>query len=382
MIKEGQKNRDKLNSKLAIIIIVSAVLMIASLVMLFFISKKEEAREGADQAIRLSAQGGFSCEYAEAQKLYPYYEGVIKITDKRVAYLTLAGNEVFSTEVTYANPQCYVKGNMAVVFDANGFSFTVLKGEELLFTKPTSDKIKSVTLSDSGLCAVITEGRDSFGELLVYNTVGDILFKWSSYNSGYPLSCSFNDSEDMMAVSTINTNGAEYKPYIKLFSLTDVNGNLSVSDYAYYTFDTADILSTVIYVQDDLLAFSSEGIYQVNNDELQLIGTDFGTINYVTRVGNNIYVIYSEGVNQLNKLAVITTSGGTIYNSAIGSEVNAVNTDGYKYAVCIDKRIFVYNKSGDVLADISVDEEILRIGFIGSDKLVVVSTSGVHTVNY
>ncbi len=381
MSAKEPKKRDKLTGKLAIVIIVSAVLMLASLVMLFFVTKKEAALEGADRAIRLSAQGGFSCEYAEAQKLYPFYEGVIKVTNDRIAYLTMSGNDVFSVSVAYANPQCYVSGDRAVVFDANGYSFTVIRNEELVYTKPTVDKIKAVALSSGGLCAVITDGADSYGELIVYNEKGDILFKWSSYNSGYPLCCSFNDSEDMLAVSTINTNGAEYKPYVKVFSLKDINGNLSVSDYAYYTFDNADILSSIMYVGDELLTFSSEGIYQVADDQLKLIGTDFGTINYVTRVGDNIFVIYSEGVEQLNKLAVITTSGGTNYNSPIGSEVNAVTTDGSRYAVCIDKKIFVYNKSGSVLADISVDEDILRIGFIGSDKLVVVSTSGVHTVN-
>ena len=32
--------------------------------------------------------------------------------------------------------------------------------------------------------------------------------------------------------------------------------------------------------------------------------------------------------------------------------------------------------------NISVDEDVIRVGFLGNDKIVVVSTSGVHTYNY
>ena len=37
---------------------------------------------------------------------------------------------------------------------------------------------------------------------------------------------------------------------------------------------------------------------------------------------------------------------------------------------------------GKFVSDISVDEDVLRVGFLGNDKVVVVSTSGVHTYVY
>jgi hypothetical protein len=52
------------------------------------------------------------------------------------------------------------------------------------------------------------------------------------------------------------------------------------------------------------------------------------------------------------------------------------------YALSVDDRILVFNSNGDVVSDISVDEDIIRIGFTGNNRLVVVSTGGVHTVDY
>jgi hypothetical protein len=48
----------------------------------------------------------------------------------------------------------------------------------------------------------------------------------------------------------------------------------------------------------------------------------------------------------------------------------------------IDRRIYIFSKDGGIVSDISVDEDVLRIGFMGSNKLVVVSTGGVHTIDY
>ena len=99
-------------------------------------------------------------------------------------------------------------------------------------------------------------------------------------------------------------------------------------------------------------------------------------------MGNSLFVVYADGVDQMNKLAIIGNNGDTVYNSAVGSEINAVSVTDNLYALSIDRRIYVFNKDGDIISDISVDEDVLRIGFIGNNKLVVISTGGVHTVDY
>lgn len=376
------KKSGKRLSKLSIVIIICSVLILISIVLLIFISKQEKAVQGADQAIRLSTQGGFSCEYAEAQKLYPFEDGVIKVTNNRIAYLTLAGNEVYSSSIDYSNPYCFVDNDMAIVIDVDGYSFTLLDKDDVLYTKPTSNKIKTATISSNGMVAIITDGEDSYGEVIIYDYTGAQVSSWKSYNSGYPLYCIFNDDSSQLAVSTVNTNGATYKPYIRIFALNDKDDNLFVTDYAMYSIDDSDIISYMTFCGNDLFAFSASNIYQIVDDKLEAIGSDFGSLVQVSNVGSNIFMVYADGVNQVNKLAVISSSGKTIYNSAIGSNLHTVNTDGSKYAISIDDKIYVYNRSGDVIADISVDEELLRIGFIGNDKLVVVSTGGVHTINY
>ncbi|MBR6960108.1 MAG: hypothetical protein IKH76_06475, partial [Clostridiales bacterium] len=80
--------------------------------------------------------------------------------------------------------------------------------------------------------------------------------------------------------------------------------------------------------------------------------------------------------------AVINHNDKIVYSSDIGSKVNCVCAGNGVFAISVDDRIFVYNESGSVIGDVSVDQDILRMGFISGKDLCVVSTGGVHTINY
>ncbi len=380
MSKDGKQS--SIDAKLRFTIIGFIVLLLIAVVFLVLVSKNEIESRGADRNIRLAGQSGFSCEYAEAQKLYAFGEGVLKVTKERVAYLTLSGNEVFSANVSYSNPQCYINNDNCVVFDNDGYGFIVMSTDRILYEKPTENKIQSAILSDSGLCAIITDSPDAYGEVILYNTEGGQISRWSSYNSGYPICGAFSADEEYFALTTLNTTGAVYRPFVRVFNINYDNDNITASDYAVFSIDETDILSYTAYIGDKLFAFSSNCIYTVVNDALVPFSDSFGTLNYVKVVNNVIFVVYADGVNQLNKLMIINANGEVIYDSEVGSDVNAIASSDDMYALSIDDRIIVFNSSGAVVSDISVDEDIIRIGFTDNNRLVVVSTGGVHTVDY
>ena len=119
MINEVKKTQ----KQLLIVAISFVVLLIVSVVCLILVNKKQSALEGADSALRLSAQSGFECEFSEAQKIYPFDEGVLKVTNERVAYLTTSGNEVYSANINYVNPTCYVFHDYALKFYFSNYKF-------------------------------------------------------------------------------------------------------------------------------------------------------------------------------------------------------------------------------------------------------------------
>lgn len=384
------ENKDKNNIKikkpvrspksLTVVVCVLAAVLVISIALIFVVSQKIDSLAGADKQLKLSGQSGFSCEYSEAQKLYPFSEGVLKVTNERISYLTISGNDIYSSSISYQNPQCVTFRDYAVVFDLDGYAFTLVDTDKVLYSKPTENKIKAVDVSENGTVAVITDSDSSYGVLLLYDVNGTPLSQWSSYNSGYPISCAFNGDSSLLAVSTLNTNGAVVVPYVRLFTLTEGDKGTEVADNAIFTTEDSVIFSTLYFVGDKIYCFTSNSVYQISGTEMSKIDFDFSSINRVTLVGDKMYIVYSDGVSQLNKLAIIDGNNTVLYKSDIGSEVNAVCTNGDLYAISVDKRIFIYRGSA-LTDDISVDEDILRMGFISGDKLCVVSSGGVHTVN-
>ena len=108
---------------------------------------------------------------------------------------------------------------------------------------------------------------------------------------------------------------------------------------------------------------------------------DFSAISYVKNVNGNLFITYSDGISQLNKLAVIDSKDAILYNSNIGTNIGCVAQNKTIYAISVDKRVFIINSNGVITNDYSVDEDIIRMNFISGNKLCVVSASGVHTIN-
>ena len=381
----SKSTKSKTDKTLIFIAVALGLILIATVVLIFVVVRKDKALQGADQAIKLSAQGGFSCEYAEAQKLYAFGEGILKVTSDRVAYLTLSGNEVYSHTVNYSNPQCYIRGDKAVVFDMNGYGLVMLDSEKLIYELPVSDKIKSVTISPDDLVGAITEGSGyAYGHVKVFDTEGRQIFNWDSYDSGYPIGMAFNNDSSLFSITTLSTSGAVYVPYLRLFGLSQRSDGSweTPADIGCYSIDENALFSTVLYCDETLYTFSSDAVYTLLNDSIVPLNLEFGAINQVNTVGGVVFIVYSDGVEQMNKIAVINSRGDTIYDSPVGSEINAVATSDSLYALSIDNRILVFNTSGSIVSDLSVDEDVLRIGFIGNNKLIIISTGGVHTVDY
>lgn len=380
-VKERAISQDAIRKGLTIAVTIFGALLIVSIVMIFVVSKKIDSMSGADAQIKLSAQGGFTCEYSEAQKLYPFGDGVVKVTSDRIAYLTLSGTEVFSQTVSYQNPQCVTFGEYVAVFDRDGYNFTVLDQYGIWYSKPTANPVKSVQMSSDGFIAVICGSSESFGEVGLYDKDGNELAVWTSYNSGFPICCAFNANSSLLAVSTINTSGAVIVPYVRVFAINKSDKGYEVTDHAVYTTDDNVIFASVCYVGDKLCCFTSNALYEVRDNTLAQMNFDFSAIGYVKKVGNNLFVTYADGISQLNKLAIINQNDSVIYNYSIGSNIVCVAQTEKLYAISVDRRVFIYNTSGIITADYSVDEDIIRMNFISGDKLCVVSTGGVHTIN-
>ena len=145
-------------------------------------------------------------------------------------------------------------------------------------------------------------------------------------------------------------------PLIRVFSINKTAKGYEVEDDAVFTTDDSVIFASICYVGNKLCCFTSNALYEVKDGILTQMNFDFSAIGYVN------------------------SSDSVIYNSNIGSNIICVAQGNGYYAINVDRRVFVYNSSGVITNDYSVDEDIIRMNFLSGNKLCVVSTGGVHTI--
>ena len=91
----------------------------------------------------------------------------------------------------------------------------------------------------------------------------------------------------------------------KLFAITKTSKGFEVDDYAVYTTDDSVIFASVCYVGNKLCCFTSNALYEVQNDVLSRMNFDFSAVGYVKKVGNNLFVTYADGISQYNSMIIV-----------------------------------------------------------------------------
>lgn len=357
-------------------------IIVVGIVVLVLVTNKQSALEGADSNVRLSNQTGFSCEFAEAQKLYPFCDGVLKVTNDRIAYLTISGNEAYSYSVSYSNPFCIVNNDFSLVIDLDGYSLSVYNKEGQIFSKSTTEKIKAGSISSDGFISIILDSQEAYGQVNIFDNKGGFIANWISQDSGYPLASEFSSDSSKLAITSVNTNGAVVEPFVKVLDIKLDKNKYVASDYAVFKMNGESIVSSIVYSDSRFLTFSSNAAFAINDNELSSLDFKFESYDYVFNVNGKLFIIYSDGVGQVNNLAIVRSDNSIIYDSMLGNNINSFSAGKDKCVISVDRRVFIFKDNGDVVSDISVDEDVIRVGFIGNDKIVVVSTSGVHTFSY
>lgn len=386
--EEGQpkkkEKKEKVSQRYATpLLVILCILMAAvTIILVYMIRNHIEAKEGAKEQLRLSAIAGFDCEYTEAQQLYPFQNGLLKVTSKRVAYLSISGNEVFGVDLEMSSPVCILSGHYAMVADAEGFLCALFSEDGLVYKTHMTGKIGSFALAPSGLSAVIIDDGDSFGCVYMMEKDGAFLAKWSSYESGYPLSLAFSPDESTLSVSLVDTDGSQMIPHVKMFAIPKDRTTARPSEFAFYSPVVFDVMPLLAYMSTDKLAVAGiSDVAVIGDGNCTLVDPSFACVNSIFSFDGGYAVIYSDGIDQPLRLAAFNSSGVKSGDIALGNEVLSFSVSGSRALIAVDEQILLVElPSGRISSTLNVDEPVLRVSFFGSKNVCVVTNAGVREI--
>ena len=384
-IRNQQKpKKAKLTHKYStpLLVALCIILAVVTIVLVYMIRNHMEAKDGAKEQLRLSAIAGFDCEYSEAQQLYPFQSGLLKVSNKRVAYLSISGNEIYSVDLETASPICIQNGPYAMVADTEGFLCALFSEEGMVYKTHMTGKIGNVALAPSGLSAVIIDDADSFGSVYIMEKDSTFLAKWSSYESGYPLSLAFSPDESTLSVSLVDTDGSQMIPHMKQFSIPKDRTTARPSEYSYYTPISSDIMPILAYLSNEKVAIA--GISDVaiaGNGECNAVTPGFPCVSSMVSFDGGYAVVYSDGIDQPFRLASYNSNGSKIGEVDLGNDVLNFDVSGSMALFAVDEKILLIDlSSARVTSSLGIDEPVLRISFFGTKNVCVVTSAGVREI--
>ncbi|MCR5274782.1 MAG: DUF5711 family protein [Clostridiales bacterium] len=379
-----QKPKRKFTHRYAtpILVVLCILLAVVSIVLVYMIRNHESAKSGAKEQLRLSAIAGFDCEYSEAQQIYPFQNGLLKVSNKRVAYLSISGNEIFSEELEMSSPVCIKSGPYAMVADTEGFLCALFSEQGMVYKTHMTGKIGNFALAPSGLSALIIEDGDSFGCVYIMEKDSSFLAKWSSFESGYPISLAFAPDESSLSVSLVDTDGSQMIPHVKQFSIPKDRTSARPSENAFFTPLVTDSMPLLAYLSNERVAVAGiSDVSIIGNGKCEAVSPAFPCVTSILSFEGGYGVVYSDGIDQPLRLATFNSNGSKIGEISLGNEVLGTDVSGSSALFAVDEKIVLVDMDkAKVSSTINVDEPVLRVSFFGSKNICVVTNAGVREI--
>ncbi|MBR5426549.1 MAG: hypothetical protein IK106_08490 [Clostridiales bacterium] len=379
-----QKPKRKFTHRYAtpILVVLCILLAVVSIVLVYMIRNHESAKSGAKEQLRLSAIAGFDCEYSEAQQIYPFQNGLLKVSNKRVAYLSISGNEIFSEELEMSSPVCIKSGPYAMVADTEGFLCALFSEQGMVYKTHMTGKIGNFALAPSGLSALIIEDGDSFGCVYIMEKDSSFLAKWSSFESGYPISLAFAPDESSLSVSLVDTDGSQMIPHVKQFSIPKDRTSARPSENAFFTPLVTDSMPLLAYLSNERVAVAGiSDVAIIGNGKCEAVSPAFPCVTSILSFEGGYGVVYSDGIDQPLRLATFNSNGSKIGEISLGNEVLGTDVSGSSALFAVDEKIVLVDMAkAKVSSTINVDEPVLRVSFFGSKNICVVTNAGVREI--
>ncbi len=385
--KESDSKRKKRSAKkrslLPLFIFLILLLILSSGVLIYLIRNHVNASKGADTVTHLSVQTGFACEFSEAQKLYPFSNGVLKVTATRVAYLSMAGDEIYGVDIQMDNPFCVIRGSHALVADSGGYFCAIFDDKGLICNKQLTGAISFGALSADGMAGLIIEQPQTKGSVYLLDNKGNFLAQWNSVESGYPISISFSPDQKDVNIALVDTDGSAMQPHLKQIELPSADNGQTTKEMALYSPETSAILPSISYIGNERVVLAGiSDVLLCSKDTTQMLSNPYTQVDSIFPVGKGSIVIYTDGVGQEIRMEYLGTDFTRGKSIVLGNTFTDADALGDKVVVSADDKILVIRASDlTVLKTISVDEEVIRIGIVDEKTIIVVTVSGVHELS-
>lgn len=369
----SDRHSGKRRTGLFILILLALVLMILSVVLISGLPEEYSLKpSNSTSGSELKVQH-ISCDMTEARKIYPFGNGLLKISNYNISYVDLNGNEKFGETVDMETPACDINGDYALVLDTDGTSFMLLSSEKILYSAQATGTIDFGSVNKDGYVAIVYDKPAIKGAARFLKPDGTEIFEWESVESGFIVVAHVSEKLDAIDILTYNTDGVDAFPIYKSF---DFAGNAKSQNFL----ETDDIVSLVLYDDKDNVILCGSSYIFLSGKEKQF-HKDFNNIYLASSAQSGLLVVAKEASTDTPMLYAVDLDGKTSQGILLSEEVVSLNRKqniavvGYGPSiVCVDL------KTMEVIKRVSFNSTVIRAAINSNgDKAIIVTGEGVFS---
>ena len=363
-----------------IILITLAFLLMASIIVLICQLPEDEAWQLSAQTeeTQEAEQVGFDTEPVEAQRLYPFGDGLYKVTAGRVARLDNQGHEIFASDTELTSPFVIQGHQRLLVADREGHQFIIFDEEKEIFRGQATGRISNADLSSQGHVLLVQDQTGSTGFVSLYEPdTGTHLFDVLFSESGYALSASFTPDGSHFDVSILNTQSATPFPIVKRYNLQGQTRGQRMPDLH-------DLYPLVFHTDENqvILCGASNLVALAYEDEHVLWQKSFYQIQAVIPALDKLYVLAAEEIDGPYMLFAIDSQGRADELHRVGEAPAAFALSDQLAAIASGSRLQIISlQDGQLLHEKQMPAEVVRLQFASDNAILVVARTGVRRID-
>ena len=322
--KTGENEpKRKINIAKIVGVTIIFVLILAVIIMYFIYANNEQVRAYIDENIlskevEENSLNKILLDDYDKSTIFAYQNKIMILNGTKLYQYNTSAKEENKLDVEISSPISAINGEFFVLAEKNGSKLYMIKDGKIEWTKTIEGQIEKVNVNEIGYTTVIVTGTIDKSVIILYNEVGEELFK-NHLSTNTAIDATVSKDNKYLAYAELNTSGTIIQSNIKIIDIEKARKKVSDSTILTYKADSGDLILKVEYQNNNNLVCLYDNKICIIKD-----GKNEKLASYIGENGNATFV----SINFNNNSMIIEESTESLFSTV--SKVKLLNSTNKK----------------------------------------------------
>lgn len=378
--KTGENEpKRKINIAKIVGVTIIFVLILAVIIMYFIYANNEQVRAYIDENIlskevEENSLNKILLDDYDKSTIFAYQNKIMILNGTKLYQYNTSAKEENKLDVEISSPISAINGEFFVLAEKNGSKLYMIKDGKIEWTKTIEGQIEKVNVNEIGYTTVIVTGTIDKSVIILYNEVGEELFK-NHLSTNTAIDATVSKDNKYLAYAEINTSGTIIQSNIKIIDIEKARKKVSDSTILTYKADSEDLILKVEYQNNNNLVCLYDNkiciIKDGKNEKLASYIGENGNATFVSINFNNNSMIIEESTESLfstvSKVKLLNSTNKKENTYTFEGVAKNIYTAKNKIAINLGSEIHFIDTNGWLIKKYTTKQEARNI--VISDKI-------------